>query len=119
FLRLSPVEAVGLGLIAFLTWWNTTSVRNGAVVQNIFTTAKVFALLGLLVACLVGGGKIVSGDVSWGMEPALTMKAPLFLPFAVAAVQPLFAADSWNNVTFLSEEVRDPENNLPRALLLG
>ena len=34
-------------------------------------------------------------------------------------MQPLFAADAWNNVTFLSEEVRDPERNVPRALLLG
>jgi APA family basic amino acid/polyamine antiporter len=34
-------------------------------------------------------------------------------------VQPLFAADAWNNVTFLSEEVREPERNVPRALLLG
>jgi APA family basic amino acid/polyamine antiporter len=34
-------------------------------------------------------------------------------------VQPLFAADAWNNVTFLSEEVRDPGRNVPKALLLG
>ena len=34
-------------------------------------------------------------------------------------MQPLFAADAWNNVTFLSEEVREPERNVPRALLLG
>jgi APA family basic amino acid/polyamine antiporter len=56
FLRLSPVELVGVVLIALLTWWNTTSVRRGAVVQNVFTVAKVLALLGLLLACLLLGG---------------------------------------------------------------
>jgi basic amino acid/polyamine antiporter, APA family len=31
----------------------------------------------------------------------------------------LFAYDAWNSVTFAAEEMREPERNLPRALLLG
>src|SRR5437870_11214651 len=31
----------------------------------------------------------------------------------------LFAADAWNNVTFVAGEVKDPERNLPRSLALG
>jgi APA family basic amino acid/polyamine antiporter len=120
FLRLSPVELVGVALIALLTWWNTTSVRRGAVVQNVFTVAKALALAGLILACLVLSGRIFAGDFQWGFDPArLPLQAPLLWAFAVAAVQPLFAADAWNNVTFLSEEVREPERNVPRALLLG
>jgi APA family basic amino acid/polyamine antiporter len=120
FLRLSPVELVGVLLIALLTWWNTTSLRRGAVLQNVFTVAKVLALFGLLLACLLLGGRIFSGDLNWGFDPArLPLAAPLAWAFAAAAVQPLFAADAWNNVTFLSEEVREPERNVPKALLLG
>lgn len=119
FLRLSPVELVGLLLIALLTWWNTTSVHNGAVLQNVFTTAKVLSLLGLLAVCLMAGSRIFTHSVSWGIQPGMSLAAPLFWAFAVSAVQPLFAADAWNNVTFLSEEVREPARNLPRALLFG
>ena len=119
FLRLSPVELVGLLMIALLTWWNTTSVRNGAVTQNIFTVAKVLSLLGLLGACLLGGRRLFSGTMHWGFDASMSLTEPLFLAFAVAAVQPLFAADAWNNVTFLSEEVKEPHRNLPRALFFG
>jgi basic amino acid/polyamine antiporter, APA family len=38
---------------------------------------------------------------------------------SVAMVGSLFAADAWNNVTFVAGEVRDPERNLPRSLALG
>lgn len=119
FLRFSPVEAVGLVVIALLTWWNTTSVRNGAVLQNVFTVAKVLSLAGLLGVCLLAGSRLFSGSFRWGFDTGTSLAGPLFLAFAVAAVQPLFAADAWNNVTFLSEEVREPARNLPRALLYG
>ena len=31
----------------------------------------------------------------------------------------LFAYDAWNSITFAAEEVKDPQKNLPRSLLLG
>jgi APA family basic amino acid/polyamine antiporter len=119
FLRFSPVEATGLVLIALLTWWNTTSLRGGAVLQNVFTTAKVLALAGLLVLCLAFGSNLTSPGFKWGIAAGSVSSVPLFLAFAIAAVQPLFAADAWNNVTFLSEEVKDPARNLPRSLLFA
>jgi len=117
FLRLSPVELVAILLIALLTWWNTTSVENGARLQNLFTAAKVFSLVGLLAACLLASGRI--GAVSWKLPPASERAIPLLGAFAVATVGALFSADAWNNVTFLAEEVKDAEHNVPRALVFG
>src|SRR5262249_29905046 len=37
----------------------------------------------------------------------------------VAMSKALFAYDAWNTVTFAAEEIRAPERNLPRALVLG
>ena len=31
----------------------------------------------------------------------------------------LFAYDAWNSVSFVAEEVRDPQRNIPRAMFLG
>jgi APA family basic amino acid/polyamine antiporter len=74
----------------------------------------------LLLACLLLGGRVFSAEMDWGFDRSrLPLAAPLLWAFAAAAVQPLFAADAWNNVTFLSEEVREPERNVPKALLLG
>src|SRR5512140_3860765 len=58
FLRLTPVELTAIALIAGLTWWNTTSVRNGARLQNVFTAAKVLSLFGLIAICLASGSRL-------------------------------------------------------------
>jgi APA family basic amino acid/polyamine antiporter len=117
FLRVTPIEIVAILLIALLTWWNTTSVENGARLQNVFTTAKVLSLVGLLAICFVAGSRL--GKVSWAIPDPSALKLPLLWAFAVATVGSLFSADAWNNVTFLGEEVRDAEHNLPKALVVG
>ena len=43
----------------------------------------------------------------------------LFAAMGVAMSKALFAYDAWNTVTFTAEEVREPERNLPRALVAG
>ncbi len=47
------------------------------------------------------------------------MKLGILAAMAGAMSKALFAYDAWNSVTFAAEEVKDPERNLPRALLLG
>jgi APA family basic amino acid/polyamine antiporter len=117
FLSVTPLEIVAILLIALLTWWNTTSVENGARLQNVFTAAKVLSLVGLLSVCFLAGGHL--WNVSWALPAAGDLKIPLLWAFAVATVGSLFSADAWNNVTFLGEEVRDAERNVPKALVYG
>jgi APA family basic amino acid/polyamine antiporter len=117
FLSVTPLEIVAILLVALLTWWNTTSVENGARLQNVFTAAKVLSLIGLLSVCFIAGGNLMG--VSWALPAAGDLKIPLLWAFAVATVGSLFSADAWNNVTFLGEEVRDAETNVPRALVYG
>jgi APA family basic amino acid/polyamine antiporter len=117
FLSVTPLEIVAILLIALLTWWNTTSVENGARLQNVFTAAKILSLVGLLSVCFIAGGQL--GSVSWALPAASDLKIPLLWAFAVATVGSLFSADAWNNVTFLGEEVRGAEKNVPKALVYG
>jgi APA family basic amino acid/polyamine antiporter len=117
FLSVTPLEIVAILLVALLTWWNTTSVENGARLQNVFTAAKVLSLIGLLSVCFIAGGNLMG--VSWALPAAGDLKIPLLWAFAVATVGSLFSADAWNNVTFLGEEVRDAETNVPKALVYG
>ena len=117
FLSVTPIELVAIGLVVLLTWWNTTSVENGARLQNVFTTAKVLSLVGLLAICFSAGAGLAT--TNWALPAASDLKLPLIWAFAVATVGSLFSADAWNNVTFLGEEVRDAERNVPKALVLG
>lgn len=115
-LRVSTVQVAAIALVVVLTWVNSRGLREGTLVQNLFTFAKVAALVGL-VAFSLGGGK---GD--WGnFQPLLpeTMAGGFLAAFAVAMSKALFAYDSWYTVTFVAEETREPARTLPRALAAG
>ncbi|PYQ53945.1 MAG: amino acid transporter, partial [Acidobacteria bacterium] len=117
----STAQAVALVVIAALTWINITGLRTGAVVQNIFTVAKVAAVAVLVVIAIVSGRGDASHfrplvGVALGPEG---LKIGLFAALGVAMSKALFAYDAWNSVTFAAEEIREPERNLPRALMLG
>src|SRR5437660_3028577 len=48
-LSLSTTQVVALLLISFLSWTNTRGLDYGRIIQNVFTTAKTGALLGLIL----------------------------------------------------------------------
>lgn len=120
-LRFSTAQAVALLVIAVLTWLNVTGLRTGAAVQNVFTVAKLGAIAALVVTALV----MAKGSTA-NFQPLLGLalgpegvKIGLFAALAGAMSKALFSYDSWYTVTFAAEEVKDPERNLPRALILG
>jgi len=52
--------------------------------------------------------------------PDTAAVAPLtFFGFIAALVAALWAYDGWNNVSMVSSEIKDPQKNLPRALIGG
>jgi basic amino acid/polyamine antiporter, APA family len=119
--EINTAQVVACCVIILLTWINIRGVQEGALVQNIFTVLKLAALAALIV---VGLTHVASNTSHF--EPLLTIvpgpeavKMGLAAAFAVALSKALFAYDSWYTVTFVAEEVRQPEKTLPRALLLG
>jgi APA family basic amino acid/polyamine antiporter len=130
-LSLSTNQVVAIGVIALLTWANMRGVTYGKLIQNIFTVAKMGALLGLiLVALLVGwNARAVAENFSdlWtprGYVPlgrGLDVTTPLgvFVALCVAQTGSLFSADAWQNVTFAAAEVKSPRRTVPLAMGLG
>jgi APA family basic amino acid/polyamine antiporter len=118
---LSRAQVVAVGIIAFLTWVNCRGVEAGAFVQNLFTVLKVGAIV---VLVLIG---FFSGRGSWenfhplvGAElGANAAGLTLLAAVGVAMSKALFAYDAWNTVTFAAEEIKEPQRNLPRALVAG
>jgi APA family basic amino acid/polyamine antiporter len=117
----TTAQLVALVVIAVLTWLNVTGLRAGATVQNLFTLAKL-AALGVLVAMAVVTAKGSASNFQPVASLALGpegLKVGLFAALAGAMSKALFSYDSWYTVTFAAEEVKDPERNLPRSLILG
>jgi basic amino acid/polyamine antiporter, APA family len=117
---LQTQQLVAILVVVFLTWSNTRGIRTGAMVQNVFTVAKVAAILGLVAAGFLVGrnpAAVASNfegfwrNSGWNFETVRLV--------GVAMVGALFSADAWNNVTFTAGEVRNPKRNLPLSLALG
>ncbi|HXE31066.1 MAG TPA: amino acid permease [Terriglobales bacterium] len=136
---LNTEELVAVAVIVFLTWLNTRGVRAGAWVQNVFTFAKIVALVGLILLGVLfarnasaiaanfahfwhdffagfftRGSYNLSGAVGGG-----SIKTATIVVVFAAMVGSLFSSDSWNNITFTAGEVENPKRNLPLSLALG
>ena len=127
---------IAIVIVIVLSVINIFGVKTGAVIQNIFTTAKVSALLGLVFFGLVLGrnahaiaanfganfwhsaGFGVKHAVQVGVGGPIVMVGVLTI-IAVSQVGTLFSSDAWNNVTFTAGEVKNPSRNLPLSLALG
>jgi len=117
---LTTQQLVAIALIVFLTWSNTRGIRTGAVVQNVFTFAKVAALLGLVgFGFLLGRNATAVADNFTHFWRGANWSWDTLRIAGVAMVGALFSSDAWNNVTFTAGEVRNPRRNLPLSLALG
>jgi basic amino acid/polyamine antiporter, APA family len=128
-ISLSTAQLVGVLLIALLTWGNARGINYGKLIQNVFTSAKLAALSGVIVVGAVGwslAGKSNFTDV-WqpqGYTPVAPGVSPvtafgLLAALCVAQVGSLFSSDGWNNITFTAGEVKNPRRNVPLSLALG
>src|SRR5881275_341268 len=131
-LSLSTAQFVGLCMIALLTFMNTRGLKLGKLVQNVFTTAKTGALIGLIILDIIVGLKSGAGAENfshfWTLRGTLQEVGPgltaaiafgLFVGICVAQTNSLFSADAWNNITFTAGEVKEPRRNVPLSLALG
>ena len=113
-------QLLAILLIVFLTWSNTRGIRTGAVVQNVFTFAKIAALLGLVAfGFLLGRNAPALASNFTGFWRNSGWNFDTVRLVGVAMVGALFSSDAWNNVTFTAGEVRNPRRNLPLSLALG
>ncbi|MGH9468202.1 MAG: APC family permease [Terriglobales bacterium] len=138
-LGINTEELVAIAVILFLTWLNTRGIRSGALVQNIFTFAKIIALAGLILIGLIVAHNAAAIEANfahfwhdffhgfWGhgiynlsgaTNGKLVSTATIVAVFA-ALVGSLFSSDAWNNVTYTAGEVRNPRRNLPLSLAIG
>jgi len=129
-LSLSTAQLVAVAVIVLLTWTNSRGLEYGKRVQNVFTTAKVAALAGLVLAGVLVGRNTEAlsanftsmwtlGAYDTSLGVAATSVFGLLVALSVAQSGSMFSADAWHDVTFIAAEVRDPRKNLPIAMALG
>lgn len=131
FLKISAGQVLAIATIVITTYINSRGVQTGKMLQGIFTSTKLIALLLLIIVGLIVAfnGHFIhenfqnmwnasSTDEKTGIATPLSGFA-LMAALGAAMVGSLFSSDAWNNVTFISAEIKKPGRNIPLALLFG
>lgn len=107
-------------VISLIVVWIITAVHLfGIRTEELFQNGATFLKLGLIFVLIIAGfliGNPQRLDLSFGPESFGTL---LSGPFAVSLVYVMYAYSGWNAATYITDEVRNPATNVPRALLAG
>ena len=94
---------------------NILGVRWGTLAINATTLAKYGGLIFIILVAFAIGLPKTGGHYTPAMPAgSFTMSA-----FGLALVSVLWAYDGWADLSYTSGEVKDPERNMPRALIGG
>jgi len=132
----NTANLTAIAVVILLAVVNIFGVKLGALIQDVFTTAKALSLAALILLTFTIGRNATALAANFGPEfwknagwgslhsvqvgvggPMVLVNALVIL--AVVQVGSLFSADAWNNITFTAGEVKNPRRNIPLSLILG
>lgn len=104
--------------ILTLTYINSQGIEYGIITQNLFTVTKLLSIAAIIACGLVFGlnwdviqSNFALSNFSFHLSDIATI--------STATVGALFASISWNNITFIAGEIKEPEKNVKKALAYG
>jgi len=103
---------VGAAALSILTLINCLGVKTGGRTQSALMVMKIVAIAVLVFAGLAFAGSHAPTTTS-------AERASSLASFGAAMVPVLFAYGGWQTANFIAAEIKQPEQNLPRALLIG
>jgi APA family basic amino acid/polyamine antiporter len=109
-------QLVGMMIIILVTLINVRGVKFGGWVMTIFTSAKVIALIGLIVAAFFSSQGSVANFIPWWPEQ---WSREMTAGFGLAMISALWAYDGWISITLTAGEFKNPQRNVPLSLLIG
>jgi APA family basic amino acid/polyamine antiporter len=129
FITVSSAQLLSIVVIVLLTFINSRGVKNGKIIQTIFTLTKLVSLFGLIAFGIYAASKATwtaNWQNGWSLHKlningSFESYAGIAAAGAVASamVGSVFSSDSWNNVTFIAGEIRNPKRNIGLSLFLG
>jgi basic amino acid/polyamine antiporter, APA family len=106
-----PLVLYAAAAIVVLTAINLLGLREGKWTQNVLTAVKLLGLLAIIAVGLL---------VSPAAPPPHAVKSSFSLDgFRLAMIFVLYTYGGWNEMAYVAAEVRNPQKNILRALVLG
>jgi APA family basic amino acid/polyamine antiporter len=113
----SYAKWIAVALLFALVTLHSSGIKPGAVVINVITLGKTVAIAALVLAAFFVAGR--SGLTFEPVVPPQMSGFGLVSGVLAGLVPAMFVYGGWQNANFVVEEIREPERNLPRAILLG
>ena len=108
-------QHLAAGIVIVSSIIHGTSVTLGSQFQNLFTGLKV-----LLIVLFIAAAAGVDAPQSISIMPTWEGLSQMITPgFAVSLVFVSYAYTGWNAAIYIVGEIKQPNKNLPRSLLLG
>ncbi|HEV7507730.1 MAG TPA: amino acid permease [Thermoanaerobaculia bacterium] len=104
-------------ILVSLAAFHALGIKPGAIVINLLTFSKTVAIAMLIVGAFVLTKK--SGLTWEPLVPPDLGGLNLLSAFFAGLVPAMFAYGGWQNLNYVAEEVKEPQRNLPRAILIG
>lgn len=111
----ASTTTIAVVTLALLTLVNCLGARVGSTVQATLMVMKIAAILMLVTVGWLG----LPDNPDAVVVPAAELTGNPWLAFGAALVPVLFAYGGWQTASFVSGELRRPERDLPRGLVLG
>ncbi|MGH9450972.1 MAG: APC family permease [Terriglobia bacterium] len=116
-LALTGIQAGAAGMIVLLSLINILGVERSGAIQTVFTAAKIAVLAVLIVLGLtLGHGSWSNLTSALGAGGAA---GAAITGYGLAMVSALWGYDGWNNLSMVAGEVKNPQRNVPIALIGG
>ncbi|XP_036399957.1 b(0,+)-type amino acid transporter 1 [Megalops cyprinoides] len=109
------MKCLAAASILLIVLVNCVSVKLASYVQNLFTAAKLFIIIVIVVAGIIMVAQGNTQNLTNTFEGASTSFGAIGLAF----YNGLWAYDGWNQLNFITEELKDPYRNLPLAIIIG
>ncbi|XP_019675193.3 B(0,+)-type amino acid transporter 1 isoform X4 [Felis catus] len=109
------VKCLAAAAILLITTVNSLSVRLGSYVQNVFTGAKLVIVAIIIISGLV----LLAQGNTRNFENSFEGTKLSVGAISLAFYNGLWAYDGWNQLNYITEELRNPFRNLPLAIIIG
>ncbi|HYI30249.1 MAG TPA: amino acid permease [Bradyrhizobium sp.] len=111
----APPLALALGVVWLVSLVQLGGVKHSSIFQLIATILKV-----VLIVAFLAAGFAIATPQPVTFTPAISDFGYIAsAPFAIGLVFVMYSFSGWNAATYIIGEMRDPEQNLPRAMLAG
>ncbi len=135
-LKIHSGQLLAIVIITLLTFINSRGIKEGKLIQTVFTSAKLLALFGLILfGFILVKDSFWSQNLSTGFNAMQDMGvdnkgtnpggwqaiggAAILGAIAASMTGSIFSSDAWNNVTFIAGEIKNPKRNIGLSLFLG